>query len=287
MSVQAVEARPEPLPLEQVQGPSAFGGGWRRFGHLTWLIAATDFKLGYFGSVLGYLWSLLRPLLFFGVLYVVFTHVVRFGTGVANYPVLLLMNLVLFSFFQEGTNAAVASVLTRESLVRKMHFPRLVIPLATVLTAAMNLSVNLIAVIVFMLIYGVDPMWTWLLLPVILVPLAMFTAGMSMILSAFYVRYRDVAPIWMVVGQMLFYVTPLFWTIERAPENVREIAACNPIATLLIQARRWFVDPTAPGAATEVGGAVFLVIPLGLIVGTFLLGIWVFNRRAPRIAEDL
>ncbi|MGZ7040124.1 MAG: ABC transporter permease, partial [Thermoanaerobaculia bacterium] len=125
--------------MNEVSGPSAIGGGWRRFVHLTWLISKKEFKLTYFGSGLGYVWSFMQPLLFFGVLYVVFAVIVNFNRGALDFPVLLLMNIVLFGFFQAGTGGSIASVLVRENLVRKMHFPRLVIPLATVITAAMQL----------------------------------------------------------------------------------------------------------------------------------------------------
>ena len=144
-----------PPPLREIRGPSAYGGGLRRFVDLTWLIALSEFRLAYFGSTLGYLWSLMRPLMLFGVLYVVFSEVVRFGDDIAHYRDLLLLNIMLYTFFSEATGNAVSAVLDRESLVRKMHFPRMVIPLATVLNAAMNLGVNLIAVLGFMLLYGV------------------------------------------------------------------------------------------------------------------------------------
>src|SRR5437588_4706265 len=171
-------------PLREVRGPSALAGDRRRFFNLIWLISSTDFKLTYFGSVLGYLWSLVRPLMFFGVLYLVFAVIVNFGKGIQDFPVLLLMNIVLISFFQEATGSSITSVLTRENLVRKMHFPRLVIPLSTVLTALINFGLNLLAVFVFMLAYGVEPRLTWLLFGVVLVPLVMLATGFAMLLSA-------------------------------------------------------------------------------------------------------
>ena len=127
--------------------------------------------------MLGYLWALMRPLLLFGVLYVVFSQIVKFGGDIPNYPMLLLFNIVLFSFFQDSTQRAVTAVVDSEAIVRKMHFPRLVIPLSTVLTGVLNLLLSLVAVFVFILAYGIDPMWTWLLLPVILVPLITLTSA--------------------------------------------------------------------------------------------------------------
>ena len=117
-----------------IRGPSALGGDLRRFVALTTTLAITDFKLKFFGSVLGYLWQLMRPLMLFGVLLAVFTQVFRIGAEVPNYPVLLLFNVVLFGFFQESTLTAVHSIVNQESVVRKTQFPRLVIPLAVVLT---------------------------------------------------------------------------------------------------------------------------------------------------------
>jgi len=274
-------------PLREIGGPSALGGGARRFLHLLWVIASTDFRLTYFGSALGYLWSLMRPLMLFGVLYVVFSEIVKFGDDIKNYPVLLLFNIVLFSFFTEATQNCVTSVVQRESLVRKMHFPRLVIPLATTLTSVLNLSVNLIAVLIFLLVYGVDPGATWLLLPALLVLLTVFTAAVGVTLSVLYVRFRDVQPIWMVVSTMLFYGTPVLYSIEFVPEDYRGLVLANPVASLLELGRVWIVDPSAPTPTAVTGSSLFWLLPAGIVVAVVVLGVWLFNREAPRIAEDL
>lgn len=278
-------------PLRQVHGPSAVGGGLRRFVSLTWLIATTDFRLSYFGSVLGYLWSFMQPLLFFGVLYLVFAVILAgHFAKVRDFPVLLLMNIVLFSFFQQATGAAVASLVLRENLVRKMQFPRLVVPLAVVSTAAMQLVLNLLVVIVFMLVYGITPRLSWLLLPFVLVPLWLLTSGAAMLLSSLYVRYRDIAPIWGVVSQALFYSSPIFILLDSVPQHYRRYYLFNPIAAILQQARHWMVGGKSPGGlstATLIGGYGWLLVPVGIIVGTWALGYWVFSREAPRIAEEL
>jgi ABC-2 type transport system permease protein len=275
-------------PAQEIRGPSAYGGGWRRFVNLTWLIAITDYRLAYFGSALGYLWSLVRPLALFGVLYFVFSHVLKFGDDIPHYRDLLLLNIVLFTFFTEATGQAVRAVLNRETLVRKMHFPRMVIPLSVVVTSMLNLAGNLVAVFVFILIDGVEPRWTWLLLPVLLVPLVMLTAGVSMILSSLYVTYRDVAPIWSVLSQLLFYATPVLYAAEKIdPAGLRKVLLANPLGAILQQARRWLIDPHAAGAAHAIGGFPWWLLPLGLFVGTCAFGLWIFNREAPKIAERL
>ena len=274
--------------LQAVAGPSALGGGWRRFAYLTRLIAITDFKLTFYGSVLGYLWTLVRPLMFFGVLYLVFAVILSsFTRGVVDFPVVLLTNVVLITFFQEATGQAVPSVITRENLVRKMHFPRLVIPMAVVLTSCLNFVLNLVAVFVFMLIYGVQPRATWLLLPVALAPLLVLTIGVAMMLSALYVRYRDVAPIWGVISQVLFYASPIFYTIETvARKGFARVYLFNPIAMVMQQARHWLVGGTA-GVAAWMGGYVWLLVPLGLTAAVFAIGYSTFSRMAPEIAEEL
>ncbi|HEY3727889.1 MAG TPA: ABC transporter permease [Solirubrobacteraceae bacterium] len=278
------------LELRQIKGPSALGGGWRRFINLTWLVASSDFKLTYFGSVLGYLWSFVQPLLFFGVLYLVFGVVLaKAFVKVSDFPVLLLMNIVLFNFFQGATGTAVASVLVRENLVRKMHFPRLVIPLAVVTTAAMQLMLNLVVVLLFMLIYGIQPRVTWLLLPVIALAFFVFSCGVAMLLSSLYVRYRDVAPIWGVISQALFYASPVFITIESIQvhgQTVTRAYMCNPLAAMLQQARHWMIG-NSPGTPAIMGGYAWALIPAVIGIGICVLGFYVFNREAPRIAEEL
>jgi ABC-2 type transport system permease protein len=271
-----------------VRGPSAFGSDRRRFLHLTWTLAITDFKLRFFGSVLGYLWQLMRPLMLFGVLYVVFTEFVRLGNGVPHYPVVLLTSIVLFTFFVEATAGAVTSVLDRENLVRKIEFPRLVIPLTVVVNAYLNLALNFLAVLVFMLASGVEPRLSWIQLPLLIAALGVFATGIAMLLSALYVRFRDVKPIWEVLSQMIFYASPVLYPIETIPnEKVQHLLMCNPLAAILEQVRHAVIDPGAPSAAQAIGGGERLLIPAAIVAGLFALGLWVFNREAPRIAEEL
>jgi ABC-2 type transport system permease protein len=279
-------------PLTKVQGPSAISGDWGRFFRLTWVIAKKDYKLSYFGSILGYVWSLMQPLLFFGVLYLVFAVIVKFNKGVTDFPVLLLMNIVLFGFFQQSTGASIMSVVQRENLVRKMHFPRMVIPLATVVTQAINLAFNLTVVVIFMVLYGVQPRWTWLLLPVLVVLLFVLTTGVSMLLSSLYVRYRDVAPIWGVISQALYFASPVFIVIDNVLVHGRTASRYylfNPIGVILQQARHWMIGGPGGGAspATIMGGKEWLLAPAGIAVVICVVGFWVFAREAPRIAEEL
>ena len=283
-----MSAAPETLELRPVRGPSALGGGSQRFFELLWLMAVTEFRRTYFGTVLGYVWSLLRPLLLFAVLLFVFTKIFRLGSDVPFYAQMLLFNIVLFGFFQESTTAAVTSVVAQEGIVRKTQFPRLVIPLSIVLTGLMNLGLNLIVVFIFIIAGGVDPTWTWLLLPFVLLALAVFTTAVAMLLSAFYVRFRDLLLIWTVFATMLFYGTPILYPVEiPTTEGFRALLMANPIAVILEQARVWIIDPTAPTAAQAAGGVARLIPATLIFIGVCVLGWRVYNREAPRIAEAL
>jgi ABC-2 type transport system permease protein len=273
--------------LRELRGPSAIGGGWRRFFDLLYLIAVTDFKKTYFGTVLGYVWSLARPLMLFGVLLAVFTQIFRIGSGVPHYPVLLLLNIVMFGFFQEATLGAVTSVAAREGIVRKTQFPRVVIPLAVVFTSLFNLGLNLVAVLIFLFAFGVEPTWTWLLFPLIVGALLVFTVGVAMMLSALYVRFRDVAIIWTVLVTVLFYGTPVLYPIEKVPESVKNVILLNPLSPIFEQMRVWIIDPSAPSAADAADGPLLLLAPLVIYLAVCGLAVWVFNREAPRIAEEL
>jgi ABC-2 type transport system permease protein len=278
-------------PLREVRGPGALGGGRQRFFDLLWLMAVTEFKRVYFGTVLGYLWSLVRPLLLFGVLYFVFTEGLKIGNTdeVDHYAVLLLMGIVLYTFFQESTTQSVTSVVNQEGVVRKTQFPRLVIPLATVLTATFNFTLNFLVVLAFVLVFGVDPSWTWLLLPVAIFFLISFTVAASAALSVLYVRFRDVAIIWTVVAQVLFYATPIIYPITVFDNQTTErLLLINPLAVIFEQVRVWVLaEPQAPTAAEAAGGAVYLLPAAAIFVGVCVFAAWIFRREAPRIAEDL
>jgi ABC-2 type transport system permease protein len=276
------------VPGTPIKGPSALAGGFRRFLHLTRALAVQEFKLRFFGSVLGYLWQLMRPLLLFGVLYVVFTQAIKLGAHIRHFPVVLLTAIVLFTFFSEATAGAVTSVLDRENIVRKIHFPRLVVPAAVVATTILNLALNLIVVVVFMLASGVAVRLSWLELPLLVGMLTVLAGGMAMLLSALYVRMRDVRPIWDVLLQVLFYGSPIIYAIETVHSaTARHLMLLNPLAAIIQQTRHAVIDSTAPTAAAAAGGGEWLAIPAAIIVGVFFLGYWVFDRQAPRIAEDL
>ncbi len=286
----APSTAPEAVPeLRDVIGPSALGGGRRRFFDLLWLMAVTEFKRTYFGTVLGYLWSLVRPLLLFAVLLFVFTKVVKLGSStIPHYPVVLLFGIVLFAFFTEATSNSVTSVVAQEGIVRKTQFPRLVIPLSTVLTALFNLLLNLVIVFIFILAFGISPAWSWFLFIPALAVYVVFVAAVATMLSVLYVRFRDVAIIWAVLAQVLFYLTPILYPLTLpGNQTIERLMVVNPLAPLFNEIQRWVVNPGEASVPTITGGAVWLLPALAIFLAVCAFAVWIFNRDAPRIAEDL
>jgi ABC-2 type transport system permease protein len=221
------------------------------------------------------------------VIYVVFTQIVNLGDQIQNYGVYILFALVLFTFFSEVTNGCLRALVSRENLLRKVSFPRLAIPMSVTLTGLFNLVGTLLAVFIFAISSGVYPDWGWLELLVLVLLLGLMSAGVGMVLSVLYVRYRDVEPIWEVTTQILFYASPVLYVSTLVPECCQRPYVAQPLATIMTEMRHAVVDGTAPSAAVAIGGAGRLLLPLALILGVFALGLWLFNREAPRIAEHL
>jgi ABC-2 type transport system permease protein len=285
-----------------IRGPRALTDDWSRFWHLTYNIARNEFKLRFFGSVLGYLWQLVRPLLLFGVLYVFFTKVAHVNNahtpGAKHYGAQLLGSIVLFTFFAEATTGAVRSVVDRENLVRKIQFPRMVIPLSVVLLALFNLALNLVVVLGFALAEGVEPMLSWLELPLIVATLAIFATGIAMLLSALFVTLRDIQPIWDVISQILFYASPVIISVETVKEKgasflhlskaaTLHLYMLNPLASVFQQFRYAMITHGTLSIGDAFGSWVGVIWPLAIVIAVFVLGFWVFNRSAPLVAENL
>lgn len=283
---------PDVGPLREVLGPVAVGDDPRRMWRLAYTLASTDFKLKFFGSVLGYLWQLLNPLMLFGVLYLVFSIALNLDNGVQYFPVGLLLGIVLFSFFSEATNTAVRSLLMREPLVRKVDFPRLAVPLATVLTSVFNLALNLVAVLIFLVLAGAPVRWTWLLFPLVLFVLVVFTFGLAAMLSVAFVRFRDIEPIWSVVLQIAFYASGVFFTFDLIADQehgqtIVDVLLCNPFASILATARHVLIDPSWQAPWQAMSSPWLMAIPAGIVVGSVAAGLLLFRAQAPQVAEEL
>jgi ABC-2 type transport system permease protein len=269
------------------QRPMVLGEDLRRYWALSWTLAVTEFKLRFYGSVLGYAWTLVRPFALFGVLYVVFAEIVDLGAGVKNFPAYILLSMVLFQFFRAIVDGGLLCLVNRENLLRKMRFPRLVIPTAITLGALFELALTLAAVAIFLLISGIWPSWGWLELIPLVAALTVFATGLGLLLSVLYVRFRDISPIWDVVGQMLFYASPVLYVVSAVPADYRHAYLMNPLAIVLTQMRHAVIDGEAPTALAAIGGWGNMLLPIAIVACTFALGLWAFVREAPKVAEHL
>ena len=278
--------RAKPQELEPIEGPSAFGSSPKRFWDLLRLISLQQYRTQYRTSILGLAWAVLRPLSLFAVLYFVFSQVIRFGDSVPNFALVLLLGIMLFQYFGDATGTALGALVRGEPIVRKMHFPRIVIPLSVVVSSGMTALVNLAVTLVFVLVFGDGVLWTWLLIPVIFVALSALTTGVALLLSVLFVRIRDVGQIWAVISRVLFYGTPILYPLELVPDKFRWIVGLNPLAPIFAQARIWIVDPSAPGVIETVGVPTFIAsVVIG--IGICAAGLWLFVRQAPKVAELL
>jgi ABC-2 type transport system permease protein len=269
----------------KITGPTALGTDVGRLWRLSWTLAVTQFRLKFYGSVLGYLWQLMRPLLLFGVLYVVFSVAIRVGDAAAYFPVVLLTGIVLYTFFNEAVSSSVSALVEREPLLRKVDFPRMAVPFAIVLTACMNLGLNLIVVLFFAALSGVPLHASIIQAPFLIALVALLSLGIGLLVSSLFVRYRDVAPITDVFLQMTFYGSAIIFPLEAIPEEGQPWLMLNPFAAIVHQLRHAAIDPSVP-SAFEVGGwRTFVGFALVFVV--LAIGFAVFKRRAPYVAEDL
>ena len=260
-------------------------GGVHRVITIARVMALAEFKLRYLEARLSFLWCVMRPLMTFAVLYLIFTHVGHLDRGVQHYGGYLLNSLVLWTFFAESTATAVRSLVQRRDLVRKAAFPRVAVPLSVTFVSLFDLAMNVVALVVFLLATGVTPRLSWLELPVLVLVLALLVAGTSMLLSVVYVRYRDLDQIWTVARQVLFYASPALYVASALPTGLSHILSASPIAAVLTQSRRALIDPSAPSAASALGGAVWLLVPASIVAVVFVAGIVMFQRQGERIAE--
>ena len=253
-------------------------------------LVVTEFKLRYQGSVLGYLWSLLRPLFMFVILYFVFVYFLKIGSNIPHWPVALLLGIVLWNFFAEVTNNGLGSIVGRGDVIRKINFPKYVIVLASSISAFINLLLNMVVIIIFMVISGVEPSWGILLTPVFIVELFAFALGLALILSALYVRLRDLNYIWEIIMQALFYASaviyPIAMVVERSPA-IASVVLMNPIAQTIQDARHLMINTQNPTLLTVTGNLVSYIVPIGIVLITCIIGIVVFKRRSPYFAEDV
>lgn len=249
-------------------------------------MVSADFKVRYQSSALGYLWSVLRPLFLFAILYLVFTFVFKVGKGVPHYPVYLLMGIVFWNFFVETTTIGMSSIVGKGDLIRKISIPRYLTVFSTSVSALINLGINLVVLVVIALINGVDITWTWLLVPLVIVELFVFALSLAFFLAALYVRFRDITYIWEVGIQAAFYATPIIYPLTIISEKYRPWFFINPMAQIIQDGRYLFVSRETI-TVWNVGDIRFAIIPLGIVAIFALISRMYFKSQAKWFAEYL
>ena len=262
-------------------------GDLRRLFSVSWTLAITGFKMRYFGTLLGYVWSLIRPLLVFAVLYVAITKILGFGGGIPHYPAYLITALILWEFFAATTSEAEASLVANQGMIRSIPIPPLAIPLSVVFRSLLDLSIKLIIVAIALAISGVPITRDWLQIPFLLGFLVVFAVAMAGLLSTLYVNYRDINPIWDVVLQVMFWGSPIIYTIDVVPEQYRTVMLLNPLALLMVQIRHAVFDPSAPAAWSYLSHQSLVVIPVAIVGCALIAAVLMLGRTTPRLAEQL
>lgn len=249
-------------------------------------MVSADFKVRYQGSVLGYLWSLLKPLFLFAILYVVFTVVFKLGKGVPHFPVYLFMGIVLWNFFNEATMTGLSSIVSSGDLIRKISIPRYLIVVASSVSALINLALNVVVIIIFAFINGVSPSLGWLLLPLLVVELFILAQAVAFFLGALYVKFRDINYIWELLLQAGFYITPILYPLTLVPAQYQKFLLLNPMAQIIQDARYVFVTPDSITIWQKLHAPWSLLPMLSVVVIAILAGVY-FKKRSYTFAEDI
>ena len=259
-------------------------------------LVKTDFKLRYQGSMLGMVWSVLKPLMLFAVMYVVFVRFLRFGAGIPHFAVSLLLAQTLWSFFQESTSQGMRAIVDRGDLLRKINFPRYIVVISSTVSAFINLLISLVVVLIFMIINGVEFRLTILLFPLIVIELYIFALAVAFLLSTLYVKFRDIGHIWDVVMQIWFYVTPIIYPLSQIISMsgfglvvAKLMLIVNPMAQIIQDARYVLVTTQTETIWNTVGAGTPLlkIMPIVLTLVLFAIGVVVFRKHSRTFAEDL
>jgi ABC-2 type transport system permease protein len=253
-------------------------------------LVRTDFKLRYQGSILGYVWTLLKPLILFAILFTVFTKFLRLGSNVPNYPQSLLLGIVLWTFFVEATTMSLKSVVGKGNLIRKISIPRYMIPLSVIASALINMLLNLIVVFIFVLFAADNALsvLTILFLPPILLQLVILSSGAGFMLAALYVKFRDMDPIWEIVRQALFYTIPIIYPLTIIPNaTIQKIIMMNPLSQI-IQDARVVVTYSGTTQGVDIYNHLALVfVPYILTIVIFVVGLYFFKKQSKHFAENI
>lgn len=253
-------------------------------------LTKTDFKLRYQGSVLGYLWALLRPLMMFAILYIVFAKLLKLGNDIPHYPVYLLTGTTMWSFFTECTSQGIQAIVIRGDLLRKISFPKYIVVVSATLTAVINMLINLVVVIIFALINGVEPSLSWLLVPLSLLELYTLSLGLAFLLGSINVKYRDITSIWDVLVQAMFYAVPIIYPVSMVAATstlAAKLILINPISQAIQDIRHNLITMEAITTWNFLTNPVAMVVPIMICVAVLITGAVVFRRKSKFFAEEV
>lgn len=253
-------------------------------------LTKTDFKLRYQGSVLGYLWALLRPLMMFAIMYIVFAKLLKIGDDIPHYPVYLLCGTTMWSFFTECTSQGIQAIVNRGDLLRKISFPKYIVVVSATLTAVINMLINLAVIVIFALINGVQPSWSWLLIPLSLIEIYLLSLGIAFLLGSINVKYRDITSIWDVLIQALFYAVPVIYPISLVASTsvlAAKIILLNPVAQAIQDIRYNLITTEAVTTWSFIDSPLLKVLPIILVIIVLILAALFFRRRSKFFAEEV
>jgi lipopolysaccharide transport system permease protein len=251
------------------------------YKELVWALAKTDFKLRYQNSVLGYLWAILNPLLMFSILNFIFSNIFARGAGIKYYGLQLLVSIILFNFFSEGTKAGMSSLISKSSLVTKIYVPRWTIVLASTVNSALIFLMNLIVIALFFIYKGFYPSFAAFIFFVIFIILTyIIILALSYLTAPLYVKFRDLLMIWTVLLTIMFYASPIVYPLQRLPDYVQRIILINPIAFVIHFSKEALINNHFPDDVQIVIFIFFCDIFL-------IIGHTVFSKMSSRIAEDI
>jgi len=252
------------------------------------VVGAIEFKAKYEGAVLGYVWSLVKPLAYFGVLWLVFAHLLRTANQTENFALFLLIGILLFTFFVDAVGVMLPSIVDGGAILRRLSFPPILVPLSSSVGIFITFLVNVCAIAVFIGVQRISPRLEWLLVPPLIAELYVFCLGVGLFAAALYVRFRDVSQIWELASQLLFFASAIFYPIGIVPTWAERVAFLNPFVQVMQDVRHAVLGPSGPNdvtAATVYAGVGGRAIPIAIAVALFVGALVYFRRESRYFAE--
>jgi len=257
--------------------PNSLKEIWNRRS-LILTLAINDVKLRYKNSFLGFIWTLLEPLLMLTILFFIFSNVIR--GDIENYPLYLLLGLIMWYMFSRATTMGLLSLSDNAHIIQKIYVKKEVFVIGSCVSAFIMMIFEFVVFGVFLAAFNFVPPATIFFLPVILLEIFVLSLGVSFLLSILNVYFKDIRFIWGVVMQAGFFTTPILYTLDMFPENIRFILELNPMTHVITMSR----DLILYGTPTSIDSIAYV---LATTVGIFALGYAVFRKKEAKVVEAL